>query len=71
MTNTFKPGDVVNLKSGSPPLVVESISEGLVTVRYWQAGAENPTTPEMKCATLTCYPNLPAVLFEKFKTKRK
>lgn len=71
MTNTFKPGDVVNLKSGSPPLVVESISEGLVTVRYWQSGAANPTTLEMKCATLTTYPNLPAVLFEKFKTKRK
>lgn len=43
MSETFKPGDVVQLKSGSPQMVVEAVNaSGRVNCRFWIEAPADP-----------------------------
>jgi uncharacterized protein YodC (DUF2158 family) len=37
-SETIQPGDVVRLRSGSPPMTVTAIDDGLVRVAWWRDG---------------------------------
>ena len=65
---TFNPGDLVQLRCGSPTLVVRAVNtEGKLTVCNWAGPAANPVNNDTKCGSITMWENMPPEMFKQVK----